>query len=127
MGSLRTCLGAAALALAVSPASAGPLLPLVQTFASCAGRLSAQMEHEWLMTDAASARTAALREAMIELVEAVMPNDRGREVLAVRIEAKQAQAALLTRATFQPDKSGADWAARRAESEIAACTALLVA
>jgi hypothetical protein len=126
MGSLQTLLGAAALALSASPAMAGPLPPLVQTFAGCAGRFSAQMEHEWLMTDPASARTEALRAAMIELVEASMPAGRGREVLAIRIAAKQAHHALLTRATFRPGAQGTNWAAGRAEGEIAACAALLV-
>lgn len=126
MGGLKTHLRAAVLCLAASPAVAGPLPPLVVTFTNCAGRLSAQMEHEWLMMDPASARTEALRAAMIGLVEAVMPLDRGRDVMALRIEAKQAQAALLTRATFQREKPGADWALVRAEREIAACAALLV-
>ena len=46
--------------------------------------------------------------------------------LARRIEAKQAQAVLLTRATFGPDPAQAAFAAARAEAEIARCLANLL-
>lgn len=124
MSSLRTALAGFVLGLLTLPAMAGddPL----RTFASCAGRLSAQMEHQWLISDPASDRTQIQRAAMISLIEAIMPADAGRDVLAWRIDAKQAHAVLLTRATFNDDPDDAAWAARRAESQIAACTGLLL-
>jgi hypothetical protein len=98
----------------------------LQTFASCAGRLSAVMEHQWLMSDPASDRTEDQRAAMLSLVDAIMAPDQAREVLSWRIDAKQAHAVLLTRATFNTDPTDAEWALRRAETELAACTGLLL-
>jgi hypothetical protein len=124
MSRLGTAFAGFALGMSALPASAGddPL----RTFASCAGRLSAQVEHQWLMSDPASERTEAQRAAMISLLEAIMPSDAARQVLAWRIDAKQAQAVLLTRATFNDDAGDAAWAARRAEMQVAACTGLLL-
>lgn len=99
---------------------------LVWTFAGCTGRLSAQMEHQWLVGDSASDDTKARRAVMISLMEAVMHPDQGRDLLAHRIEAKHAQSQLLRRATFNNDVEDAAWAMARAEAEIAACTGLLL-
>ena len=98
----------------------------LRMFADCAGRLSAQMEYQWLMRDPSSEQTAAQRAAMLELVEAIMTPDQGRDVLAWRIGAKQAHAVLLTRATFNDDANDAAWALDRAETQLAACTGLLL-
>lgn len=113
--------------LSLLPAGAGlahdnPL----HTFATCAGRLSAVMEHQWLMSDPASDRTKNQRAAMLSLVEAIMSPDQNRDVLNWRVEAKQAHAVLLTRATFNGNPADAAWAMRRAETELAACTGLLL-
>ncbi len=98
----------------------------LRTFASCAGRLSAEMEHQWLMSDPASDRTEAQRAAMISLIDAIMAPGQGRDVLHWRIDAKQAHAVLLTRATFNDDEDDAAWALARAEAQLAACTGLLL-
>ncbi|MEM9427292.1 MAG: hypothetical protein AAGA06_11385 [Pseudomonadota bacterium] len=98
----------------------------LQTFSSCVGRLSATMEHQWLLSDPMSDRTEAQRAAMLSLVEAIMPAGDGRHVLAWRIAAKRAHAVLLTRATFNDDAADAAWALTRAEAELAACTRLLL-
>lgn len=98
----------------------------LHTFASCAGRLSAVMEHQWLMSDPNADRTEDQRAAMLSLVDAIMAPDQGRDVLAWRIEAKQAHAVLLTRATFNADRDDATWALQRAQTELAACTGLLL-
>lgn len=95
-------------------------------FADCAGRLSAQMEHQWLLSDPASERTGAQRAAMLSLVDAAMSPEQGRDVLAWRIEAKLAHAVLLTRATFNEDAEDAAWALQRAENRLATCTGLLL-
>ena len=99
---------------------------IVQTFATCTGRLSAQMEHEWLMNDPASERTETHRATMIALLDAVSPPNRGRDILAWRIDAKSAHAMLLTRATFNDDTEDAAWALRRAQTQVSACTGLLL-
>lgn len=124
MSALRTIL-LCLLGLIPAGAFAMPQDPL-QTFASCVGRLSATMEHQWLMSDPASDRTAAQRAAMLSLVDAVMAPDQGRQVLAWRIDAKQAHAVLLTRATFSGDAEDASWALRQAEAQLAQCTGLLL-
>ncbi len=114
------------MALLAPPAPASNISELTLTFAGCAGRLSAQMEHQWLFSDPASERTEAHRAAMISLIEAVMPEDQGRQVLAHRIAAKQAHAQLLTRASFNQDDGDAHWALTRAEQEIATCLSLIL-
>ncbi|WP_342070518.1 hypothetical protein [Yoonia algicola] len=98
----------------------------LKTFASCAGRLSAVMEHQWMFDGPASEHTEDLRDAVLELVEAAMPPERGREVLHWRISAKVAQAALLTRATFNNDVRDAAWAKAQADRLTGACAGLLL-
>ena len=121
MSSLQTLVRAGLLLLAAAPARAEPL---AERFAACTGRLSAQMEHHWLLSRPADT-IARRREAMISLLEAVQPPGGGPALLARRIEAKHAQAALLTRASFNDDPADAHWALARAEGEIASCAALL--
>lgn len=119
------CLVLAVLAL---PARALPFdagHPVV-TFATCAGRLSAMMEHQWMFDGPASERTEAQRAAMIGLLEAVMPAEHGRTVLHLRIEAKMAQAALLSRASFNTDDADARRALALAELRLAECTGMLL-
>ena len=99
---------------------------VVWTFASCTGRLSAQMEHQWLMQSPGADQTESRRETMITLLEATMHPDEGPTVLSWRVEAKLAQSQLLTRATFNSDTDDATWARNRAEAEIAACNGLLL-
>lgn len=98
----------------------------LRTFAACAGRLSAVMEYQWLVSDPASDRTKAQRAAMLSLVDAIMAPDQGRDVLSWRIDAKQAHAVLLTRATFNDDQDDATWALAQAETHLAQCTGLLL-
>ncbi|MCF2904333.1 hypothetical protein L0666_04990 [Octadecabacter sp. CECT 8868] len=106
---------------APAPTSADIENPL-HYFASCTGRLSAQMEHEWLLSDENAEQTEDQRAAMIDLLFATMEPDEGRQVLAWRIEAKSAHAGLLTRATFREDT----WAAQRAVQMVRACTAIMM-
>ena len=84
------------------------------------------MEYQWLMSHPDADRTEAQRSAMLSLVEAVMTPDQGSVVLTWRIDAKQAHAVLLTRATFNDDADDAAWALARAEAQLAACTGLLL-
>ena len=116
--------------LLAAPVSAAPqtpsLDPMTRTFAYCAGRLSAQMEFQWLMSDPQSDRTAAQRAAMLSLLEAVVSEAGAREALSLRISAKQAHNALLTRATFGPQTEDAHYARLRAEAEIGNCLSLIL-
>lgn len=99
---------------------------LVHTFATCTGRLSALMEHQWLTGDGDADRTQSRRADMIALLEAVMPPGQGRAVLATRIDAKIALAELLTRVSFGRDRRDATWAAGQVDIQIAACNSLLL-
>ena len=95
-------------------------------FATCAGRLSATMEHQWVYDTASADTTSAQRTEMIDLVSAVMPAESGRDVLSARIAAKHAQAGLLTRATLSWDTSEAEWAQARASALLSECTSVLI-
>ena len=98
----------------------------VVMFATCAGRLSALMEHQWMFDGPASEQTALQRAHMIDMLDAVRPPDQGREVLALRIDAKMAQAALLTRATFNDDPHDKSRAMRLALRRVEECTGVLL-
>lgn len=77
---------------------------LVRDFAACAGRYSAKMEHLWLMGHAAE-EAQRRRMAFVELLDALVPDAYAnglspRRVLAWRIDAKFAYAAMLQQDTF---------------------------
>lgn len=95
-------------------------------FASCAGRLSAQMEFQWMFDGAASEETKRQRAGVIEILEAMIPPNRGQEILAWRIEAKQALAVLLTRGTFNENQREARMAQGLALRQVNECRALLL-
>ncbi len=113
MGGMKT-LGATLIGLALAAPAAGadglPRSPSqrVELFETCAGRLSAQIEHLWLFDGAAADRVAARRDEFDQLIEAVLPDalDWGMpQTLAMdwRIRAKAAQAGLLSTAAFDLD------------------------
>lgn len=95
-------------------------------FASCAGRLSAEMEHQWLMQDPRAEVTEEHRARMIALTELVTPASLLRQTLHRRIEAKAAHRALLQRAAFGRDPADAQWALKRAETEVGRCLNMLL-
>ena len=102
------------LALVILPASTYAMSnTLFSTFASCTGRLSAEMEHAWLMNDPRADDLAHRRGQFVDLLEAVVPDDQKRHALTLRIDAKLAHAALLTQATFSEDSDRAEWAIGR--------------
>lgn len=98
----------------------------METFAACTGRLSAELEHAWLMGEEGEASLAAQRSAFIEILSAITPPDESRRALSVRIDAKQAHAVILTRATFADDPSQIQWATAQARLHLRACTDLLL-
>ena len=125
MSRLKTILLAGVLTLG-APLNAFGQQNLAQTFAHCVGRLSAEMEHQWLLNDANAEKTEAHRTYMIALLRAVMPPESGRWVLAQRVDAKMAHASLLTRATFNDDPEDAQWARTRADIEMSLCLGLVL-
>ncbi|MEO0929544.1 MAG: hypothetical protein AAFY14_02685 [Pseudomonadota bacterium] len=97
----------------------------LRTFAACVGRLSAVVEYEWNMMGAVSSETTLRRDAAAEIVAAIIPTERSRDVLQWRNAAKQAQWSLLNRATSTRDTGEASWALQQAQRFETACTSLL--
>jgi hypothetical protein len=133
MGGLRTTLGV--LLLAGSPAFAGgvPLSPSqrLEVFATCAGRLSALVEHQWLVDPAASDATAAQRDGFGDLVDAVLPDALAWGVpqpmaMHWRVSPKAAQRELLTLASFGTDPGRAARARELAAARLAECDGVLI-
>ncbi|MEM9320026.1 MAG: hypothetical protein AAGA70_13630 [Pseudomonadota bacterium] len=91
-------------------------------FATCAGRLSAELSHRWMFSDPGADDIEVLRIALLDIVEMLTPEDGGREVLSWRIQARTAHSALLSRAVFQND----DWASDRAAAEVAYCASFVL-
>ncbi len=128
MSVLRTLLLTLAATLAVTPVGAFPVSSSERalTFAACAGRYSAEVEHVWLLRPAESPQSEAKRDAFLALLEAVEPDARDdglppHLLMATRVEEKAAQAALLRRAAFHPDPLAAEAALSAAQSRFAAC------
>ena len=119
---LETFLAVFMLGSAAGPGAADPLL---RDFAVCAGRLSAVMEDQWMFDGPGSERTAEELAAVVSLIEATMPADAGRTVMAWRIDAKVAQRGLLHQARFARNARLAKAAAARAEALAAGCRDLL--
>lgn len=109
-----------------APAWGLPADQQLRSFANCAGRLTAELEHAWLTYDDRADVIEAQRKQVVELLNAVLPQNRGREVLAWRVEARAAQRALLMRATFADNSDDAAWAAKVASEYRADCTSFLL-
>jgi hypothetical protein len=115
--------------LAALPAPAIPareMDPLAREFAYCVGRLSATMEHQWLLSDPASDLTERQRGAIISLLETVSPPDQGGALMTLRLSAKFAHADLLRRAAFEPDARHAEAARHQAEIALGQCLAMIL-
>ncbi|MBY6005452.1 hypothetical protein KUV62_16120 [Salipiger bermudensis] len=130
---MKTFLSGALVALSVaSVADAAPAQTAerVRLFASCAGRLSATIEHGWL-TNIGDGRTEQRqRRGFEDLIAAILPDAHaagldGPRILHQRIAAKFAQAQLLHTASFHRDTRRAAHARELAERELARCTAIL--
>lgn len=114
------------MSLFASPQSAEAIDGLGREFAYCTGRLSAQLEHEWLLSDPAADRTAMHRNTMISLMESVVPPAQARRAMELRISAKLAHSTLLTQAFFSQDTRRAASARARADAEIGTCLTMLL-
>jgi len=98
----------------------------LRMFANCAGRLTAQLEHQWLLQSENADQIERQRTEIVMILQSMVTRDRGRDVLSWRTEARAAQRALLNRASFAADKSDASWAADKAESYLLECTGFLL-
>jgi hypothetical protein len=121
--SLETFLAVLVLGAAPVPGAADPLL---RGFAVCAGRLSASMEEQRMFDGPGSERTAQELAAVLALIDATMPEGALGQVVAWRIDAKQAQRRLLHQVRFAQDLRLAQTAAARAEALAAECRALVL-
>lgn len=93
-------------------------------FATCAGRMSALMEHQWIVDGPASDATKARRADILDLVAALTPPGAEAQVMGWRVEAKAAHAALLAR-TRHGDAAITTRAARQAMALHDQCMAFL--
>lgn len=120
MGSLRTILAmlVSGLLLLAVPARAVP--DMTSAFAQCTGRLSAFVEHHWLMArDPAQAE--ADYAAMGDVLAAVVDPAHAAQVMGWRVAAKVAMRGLLQRADLQNDTA----ARERAAALIGECRRLI--
>lgn len=99
---------------------------LVLVFAGCTGRLSAEMEHAWLVSDTRADAFQAQRARFAFILDAIMPAERARETLSHRVEAKLAHSAMLTTARFGANPRLAALAERQAQMQVRTCDALLL-
>ena len=99
---------------------------LAITISGCAGRLSAELEHAWLMQDGQSTALEEQREHFTSILEAIAPVEWEEELLAHRIDAKQAHAQLLKLATFGGSANRAVWARKQSRYYKDHCTRLLL-
>jgi hypothetical protein len=125
MGTFLRRLGLVAFLPLAAHAAPGSAEDRLRVFATCAGHLSARLEHHWLMAEP-SETTEARRQDMLDILAAITPPDRETDALSWRIEAKASYRALLSRATFGTDPEDARWAALHAERLLAPCTDLLL-
>lgn len=131
MGNLRTSVAALA-ALFATGAVALPYSPVARAelFATCAGRLAALERHQWLVDGPASEITGGQRAAMVDLLDAVLPDAHAQglpetQAMAWRVGAMSAMSRLLHDAVFAADPVRAAPARDAASALIAACTGLL--
>lgn len=97
----------------------------IRLFAECAGRLSASIEHSWLIgTDDTALQTQ--REGFSDLVEALAdPTDRV-QVMDWRIRAKMDHKRLLSLSVFSPEPRIARIALNQARAYQNRCGAVLL-
>ena len=124
MGSLKTLGAGLLLILGASTVSADT--GLRDHVASCVGRMSAQMEHYWLFHDRSADRIEESRAQLLDLLAAMTTEENASEVLAGRINAKLAHAALLTRASFSTDAKQSAWATKQAQAKLDTCADMVL-
>ncbi|MEO0752911.1 MAG: hypothetical protein AAFY25_14045 [Pseudomonadota bacterium] len=126
---------AAALLLTSSPPAAGSDTAslsatthpnLMDTMTVCAGRMSAEMEFAWLLSDPDADWYQTQRLRFLDILTALGPAPDPSHQLALRIDAKMAHAGLLTTAHFGTDATRAMWAKRHAVQQRMTCQTMLL-
>ncbi|MEP2889906.1 hypothetical protein [Tateyamaria sp.] len=125
MSRLRTLISSALIVVGLTGA-AHANDDLVLVFAGCAGRMSAEMEHAWLVNDARADTWQTQRQRFVGILQAIMPRDRARETLSHRVEAKLAHSAILTTAKFGTDPRRSRLAKKQARIQVQSCQAMLL-
>ncbi len=125
MGVLKT-LAYAAVAICLAVTAAQSEDSLLNRVTECVGRLSAQMEHHWLLPDATGRQVETERSHLLDVLDAIVTPETASRALSVRIEAKMAHAALLTQSAFSRDERRSAWANKRAREEIDQCRDMLL-
>lgn len=111
---------------AVCASQASALSDLTRLFAGCTGRLSAEIEHAWLMRDRSADAFEAQRLGLESILEATLAPQDNAGAMAYRIDSKIAQARLLETATFGVEAPQKTEAAARAAWHLGQCQALLL-
>ncbi|GGG77013.1 hypothetical protein GCM10011415_27320 [Salipiger pallidus] len=109
---------------------AGTSTERMRLFATCAGRVAARIEHDWLLARGSDPVRTRLRRDLDALIEALLPITLaqgldGARALHLRLSAKVAQAVLLQQADLGPDNTHAERARRLAHGQLSTCQALL--
>lgn len=125
MGVLKTLVCAVSLTCLATTA-AKPDEDLLRRVTDCVGRMSAQIEHHWLLSDQPTEQIEMQRSHLVDILDALTSPDSATRILSNRIDAKMAHAALLTQAAFANDGRRAKWAEKRAEDELALCGTILL-
>lgn len=99
---------------------------LPEIIATCAGRMSAELEFAWLLNDPEAETYETQRARFVEILEALGPAPKPHRQLATRIDAKMAHATLLTTAYLGMDKTRAAWAKRHAVGLRLSCQNMLL-
>ena len=99
---------------------------IVKSFAGCAGRFSAEMEHAWLLNDAKAQDYELRRGGFVSLLEATTTAENAEFVLSHRVNSKHAHARLLQTATFGSDETKASAARRTAKQYLDQCNLLIL-
>lgn len=99
---------------------------MVKSFAGCAGRFSAEMEHAWLLNDPKAQDYELLRGGFVSLLEATVTAEEAELVLSHRVNSKHAHARLLHTATFGSDITAASAARQTASDLLDQCSLLIL-
>jgi hypothetical protein len=125
----------AALIALPTGAQAGPVSPdqveQIRTFATCAGRMMAVRDHLALFGGPEVNRAEAAREAHVAVLDALLETALtdgldGRRVTAWRVDARAAQAAVLTQADFGTTLEARQRARAASARHVAACDRLIL-
>lgn len=125
MGVLKT-FGFASLCTLFAATAAKPEEDLLRRVTDCVGRLSAQIEHHWLLSDQPTDGIETQRAHLVDILDALVTPETARQVLSNRIDAKMAHASLLSHAAFSEDDRRARWAEKRAKQEFVQCGTILL-